>query len=48
MPPPPPGLRVPLVSTEEAWARAATFAARPAGHDHLHDGDAQHHRRIHS
>jgi nitrile hydratase accessory protein len=37
-----------LVSTEEAWARAATFAARPAGHDHLHDGDAQHHRRIHS
>jgi nitrile hydratase accessory protein len=36
-----------LVSTDEARARGATFAARPAGHDHPHDGDAQHHGRDH-
>ncbi len=35
------------VSTEEARARAATFSARPAGHDHPHDGDAQHHGHDH-
>jgi Nitrile hydratase beta subunit len=36
-----------LVSTEEVRARSATFAVRPAGHDHPHDGDAHHHGRGH-
>ena len=33
-----------LVSADEARARSATFAARPVGHDHPHDGDVHHGR----
>lgn len=33
-----------LVSADEVRARSATFAARPVGHDHRHDGDAHHGR----
>jgi nitrile hydratase accessory protein len=32
-----------LVTSGEVDTRSATFAARPAGHDHRHDDDGDHH-----